>query len=183
MLSATRDRSNGKAAGVGEKIEHALAGGLLLNPAPAVTHVEKQPVVLLDAQVKLVAQAVLADQPRLDRLAQQQLHVAIRQITVLQQQRVRPARLPGLTSRQDRKHLDQCIQFRCGRLAKQRDQHHPLQPVRRDVLKPGPAAPSSVKYPAGFIGHLGQGLAEVLLKGGKGIGQHDQVISKKARAF
>src|SRR5699024_5911895 len=94
MLGATGKRRHGETAGIGKQVKHAQTPRLLLYPAPAITHIEKQAIVLLDAQIKLVTQAILADDPFFDRLAQQSLHAAVWQIAMLQQQAVRPACLP-----------------------------------------------------------------------------------------
>ncbi len=85
MLGAAGDSRHGEPAGVSEQVEYTFAARLLADPAPAVAHVEKQPVVLFDAKVELVAKAILGDHPLLGRLSKQRLHTAVRQVAVLQQ--------------------------------------------------------------------------------------------------
>ncbi|MCY1185605.1 hypothetical protein D9M73_264000 [compost metagenome] len=85
MLGAAGDGGDGKAAGVGEQVQHPPALRLLPHPLAAVAHVEEQAAVLLAAQIQLEAQAVLADNALFDLRAEEELGGALQQVTVLQQ--------------------------------------------------------------------------------------------------
>src|SRR3546814_1400220 len=96
VLGATGDRRDGKAAGVGEQVEHPLALRLFLHPTADITHVEKQAVVLLAPEIELVAQTVLDDQLLGGHIAQHRRGRCIRQIAMLQQQALCLALLPEI---------------------------------------------------------------------------------------
>ena len=80
----TGQRRNGETAGVGEQVEHALARRVCLHPLAAVAHVEKQPGILLAAQIEAIFQAVLADIPVFNRLTEQPLGWAFGQVALLE---------------------------------------------------------------------------------------------------
>ena len=62
MACAGLGRGDADAAGVGEHVEHRLAGGFLHHPAPAGTQVEEQPWVLAGmTRLKAVADTEFAD--------------------------------------------------------------------------------------------------------------------------
>ncbi|MNE26802.1 hypothetical protein D3C80_1201870 [compost metagenome] len=67
---------------------------MLPHPVAAVAHIEEQAVVLFLAQVELEAQSALADYALVHRFALEQLHRALQQVAVLQQQCPRPALAP-----------------------------------------------------------------------------------------
>ena len=179
-LGAAGDGRHREAAGVGEQVEHALAGRVVAHPAAAVAHVQEQPVVLLAAQVELVGQAVLVDRPAVQGLAEQEFGRAVGQVAQLQQQMTRAAVLPGRGFAHARQHGAQRLQFLRRRLAEQRHQQHAFQPVDGELLQPRPAAAAPMQQTAGFVRRRGQGVEQALLQRGEGVGGHRWHLRKKA---
>ena len=156
MAGAAFDCRHGKAAGVGEQVQHPLARRLFAHPVAAVTHVEKQPGVLLAPQVNAVLQATLDDGHFFDFLTDQPFGRALRQITVLDQQSVRAGLLPLGRGGEEQQRIPQILQLLRRRFLEQRHQHHALQPVHGQLLQPRPAASAPVKQPTGFAGRRRQ---------------------------
>ncbi|MNE32302.1 hypothetical protein D3C80_1259080 [compost metagenome] len=67
LLGTTGNRCHRKPTGIGKQIQHPLARRLLPHPAPPVAHIEKQPGVLLQTKIQLIAQTVFINQPVLTR--------------------------------------------------------------------------------------------------------------------
>ncbi|MNG99379.1 hypothetical protein D3C79_585450 [compost metagenome] len=176
LLSATGNRCHGKAAGISEQVQHALARRLLAHPTAAIAHVEEQAIVLPHAQVQQVGQAVLDHFALLARLAQQPLARAVGQVAVLDDDRLpRPLRTRG----QAAQHGFQFGELAFGRLTEQGDRQHALQPVDGDLLQALPAAAAAVKQAAGFLWGRVEGGKQVLLKGVYGRGHGGSQAGKK----
>ncbi len=184
MLGAAGDRRDREATGVSEQVEHALTTCVLLHPAAAITHVEEQAVVLLAAQIQLVAQVVLADGPFGRQLAEQCFGRRLRQIAMLQQKVLYLALPPDRGFGQRQQHPLQCFQLRRAGVPEQRHQQHTLQPVDGHLFQPRIAAAASVKQPARLIGCGGQGGEQVSFEDSEGsVGHGAGIILAAGRAF
>ncbi|MNQ96034.1 hypothetical protein D3C85_1116230 [compost metagenome] len=175
LFGTASDGGHGEPAGVGEQVQHTLALGVGLHPAAAVAHVQEQAGVLFFAQVQLEAQAAFRDQAFVHFLAQQPLGGAFQQVAVLQQQAVCAALLPGRRLAQGQEHILEHRKLVGLRLTKQRHQQHALQPIDGDLFQVWPAAAAAMEQAPGFCGGGAQGVVEIKLQCGEGVGGHGAV--------
>ena len=161
-----------EAAGVGEQIEDAQAGGLLAHPAAAQAHVEEQPHVLVAGEVQAELQAVLVDDVLAHRRADQRLAGRIQAIAMLQQQAAGTAGHPHRGLAQGGQGGAQGVQLGRGQFAKQPHPHHAFQPIDGKLLQPRQQPAAAMDQPARLGGWLIEGDQEQVSETGKGGGIH-----------
>ncbi|CRR44372.1 hypothetical protein PAERUG_E15_London_28_01_14_09203 [Pseudomonas aeruginosa] len=181
LAGAAGNGRHREAAGVGEQVEHAAAGGLLLHPAAAQAHVEEQPGVLVAPQVEAEAQSVFHDVPGFQRLARKPFAGAVWAVAVLQDQVPALARSPGRRRGQLPQGPAQGLQFLRLRLLEQSHQQDALQPVRGQLFQVRPAAAATMEQTAGLRRRRGQRGEQVLEEGIEGFAIHGGSALKKGR--